>query len=165
MSENIIEKMVRDFQDRIITGTFEGIYALPEAERDQVMACQAGSCAVAWAELYGIPAELELGEFLERLRMGGSSKIEIEQLDPTENSGWKEEFLWRELHEGQCICPLVTRGVIPLDSALCGCAEHWARMLLERHVVGAVEVETVESAARGDRNCTFHVRIGDCRHP
>jgi len=112
---------------------------------------------VAWAKLYGIPGELSLDEFLERLRMGGSSKIEIEREGNT--------LLWRELHEGECVCPLVTRGVVPLDDALCGCARHWVRTLLERHVVGPVEVEILESAARGDRNCTFRVQIGDDRHP
>jgi hypothetical protein len=57
------------------------------------------------------------------------------------------------------VCPLVTRGVIPLDPKLCGCAAHWLRMLFERHAGARVAVELVDSAARGSENCVFRVTL------
>ncbi len=157
MAENPVEKMVRDFQDRIVAGTYAGVYRLGESELDQVMECQAAACAVAYAELYQLPADLGLDELLERMRMGGSSKIKIER----EGS----RLTLRELHSGQCVCPLVTRRVIPLEPALCRCAEHWLRKLLERHVVGPVSVEMVESVALGHEDCVFRIEIDDARRP
>ncbi len=157
MSENPVEKMVRDFQDRIVSGTFAGIRELAEDAHDKVMECQAASCAVAYAELYQIPAELDLDAFLEKMSMGGSSKLEIEYEDGA--------LIWRELHSGKCVCPLVTREVIPLEPGLCRCAEHWIRKLLERHVRGPVRVEMLESAALGNENCVFRIEIDDPTHP
>lgn len=152
-SDHPLEKAIRDFQDRITEGTFQGIYALDEASRDRVMECQARACVRAFAEVYQIPADLDLEEFLERMRLGGSSKIRIERQGNT--------LLWEEQHEGRCVCPLVTRGVIPLDAALCGCAIHWLRMLIERHTEGSVHVELLESAAQGSPNCVFRVTLPD----
>ena len=157
MSENPVEKMVRDFQDRIVGGAYAGIYGLREEGLEHVMECQASACASAYAELYQIPADLDLDALLARLRMGGSSKIEIER------DG--NRLTLRELHSGRCVCPLVTREVIPLEPGLCRCAEHWVRKLLERHVVGPVRVQMLESAALGHEDCVFRVEIEDTRHP
>ena len=151
MEESVVERMVRDFQDRITTGTWQGVCAIDEAARDKVLECQAASCVRAFAELYQIPRDLDLDTFLEKMQMGGSSKIEIERQGA--------EILWTELHEGRCVCPLVTRGVIPLSPQLCGCAAHWVRMLFERHARTRVAVELVESAARGAENCVFRVKL------
>lgn len=153
MEESVVERMVRDFQDRITAGTWEGVCAVDEAARDQVLACQAASCVRAFAELYQIPRDLGLDAFLEKMAMGGSSKVEIERRG--------DEILWTELHEGRCVCPLVSRGVIPLDAKLCGCASHWLRMLFERHAGERVAVELVDSAARGGENCVFRVTLRD----
>jgi hypothetical protein len=105
-AEHPLEKAVRDFQDRITAGTFEGIWTLDEASLDRVMECQ-----------------------------------------------------------GRCVCPLVTRGVIGLESGLCRCALHWLRMLIERHVRGPVRVELVESAAGGSADCVFRVTLPDGASP
>lgn len=157
MSNDLLEKMVRDFQDRIVRGTYDGIYRLDGAALDRVMECQASECATAFAELYGISDGLDLDAFLEKMQLGGSSKITVER------SG--NEILWTEHHEGRCVCPLVTRGVIALDVKLCGCAEHWVRKLFERRVKGPVKVELVGSAAQGDANCVFRVTIDDPSPP
>jgi hypothetical protein len=87
------------------------------------------------------------------MQMGGSSKIRIERDGNT--------ILWEEQHEGQCVCPLVTREVVPLAPALCGCAKHWLRMLFERRVRGPVHVELLDSAAKGGQNCVFRVTLDD----
>ena len=157
MAEDLLEKMVRDFQDRIVRGSYDGIYRLEGRALDCVMECQATECATAYTELYGIADVLPLDAFLERMQLGGSSKITVER------SG--NEILWTEHHEGRCVCPLVTRGVIPLDPKLCGCAEHWVRKLFERRVVGPVRVELVDSAAKGGQNCVFRVTIDDASPP
>ena len=157
MSEHVADKLVRDFQDRIISGTYRGVYDLDAEGLERVMECQATACAVAYAELYQLPADLDLDGFLERMRMGGSSRIEIERRGNTID--------WRELHGGKCVCPLVTRGVIPLEAGLCRCAIHWVRKLFERHVRGPVHVELVDSAAQGAEDCTFRIVIEDVARP
>jgi hypothetical protein len=155
VSDNPIEKMVRDFQDRIVRGTYDGIYRLEGPALGGVMECQASECVTAFTELYGISDALDLDAFLEKMQLGGSSKISVER------SG----ILWTEHHEGRCLCPLVTRGVIPLDPKLCGCAEHWLRKLFERRVVGPVRVELLDSAAKGGESCVFRVTIDDPSPP
>ncbi len=153
MSDHPAEKLVRDFQDRITSGTYTGIYALDAASLDDVMECQAESCAQAFVELFQISDDLELDEFLEKMTMGGSSKVEIQR---NGNSIWLTE-----LHGGQCVCPLVTRDVIPLEPGLCRCAVHWLRKLFERRTNGAVEVKLLDSVALGGDNCVFRVVIDD----
>jgi hypothetical protein len=157
MSDNPIEKLIRDFQDGITRGTYDGIYALDEPGLERVMECQADACVRAYVDLYQIPADLDLDAFLERIRMGGSSKVEIRRDGNT--------ILFEELHGGQCVCPLVTREVIPLKPQLCRCAVHWLRKLFERHVRGPVRVELVDSAAQGSQNCVFRVEIDDPSPP
>jgi hypothetical protein len=158
VSENPTEKLIRDFQDRITQGTYEGIYALDEGALERVMECQASACVRAFAELYQISDDLDLDAFLEKMTLGGSSKIRIRREAP-------DTILWEELHEGQCMCPLVTREVIPLEGGLCRCAVHWLRMLVERHVRGPVHVELLDSVAQGSSNCVFRIRIEDPSHP
>jgi hypothetical protein len=157
MSENPVDKIIRDFQDRIIAGSYDGIYRLDEKNLDHVMECQATACAAAYAELYQISEDLDLDGFLERMTMGGSSKIEIRREGNT--------IHWEELHQGQCMCPLVSRGVIPLAPGLCLCAVHWVRKLFERHVRGPVHVEMIDSVALGNQNCIFRITIDDPSHP
>ena len=41
MEESVVDRMVRDFQDRITTGTWQGVCAIDEAARDKVLECQA----------------------------------------------------------------------------------------------------------------------------
>jgi hypothetical protein len=153
MSDDWIEQALRGFQDAITKGAYEGIYALEEPARDRVLESQAGACVHAFVELFGISKDLSLDEFLERMRYGGSSKVEITREGDT--------IIWDEQHEGQCMCPLVKRGVVPLTPELCSCAVHWLRMLVQRHTESKVAVELRASVATGARNCTFAVRIGE----
>jgi len=157
MPDDPVEKIVRDFQEQIVRGAYDGIYALDEARLDHVMECQAASCAAAFTALYQIPDDLDLDGFLERMTLGGSSKIRVRREGDT--------ILWEELHGGQCVCPLVTRGVIRLEPGLCRCAVHWVRKLFERHVRGPVRVELLDSAARGGENCVFRVTVEDPSRP
>jgi len=157
MSDNPIEKLIRDFQDSITRGAYDGIYALDEPGLERVMECQAEACVRAYVDLYEIPAELGLEAFLEQMKMGGSSKIEIRREG--------NAILFEELHRGRCVCPLVTREVIPLEPRLCRCAVHWLRKLFERHVRGPVHVELVDSAALGSQSCIFRVEIADPSPP
>jgi hypothetical protein len=157
MSDNPIEKLIRDFQDSITRGTYEGIYSLDEPALERVMECQADACVRAFADLYQIRADLDLDAFLERMTLGGSSKVAIQRNGNT--------ILFEELHAGRCVCPLVTREVIPLEPGLCRCAVHWLRKLFERHVRGPVHVELVDSAALGNPNCVFRIEIEDPSPP
>jgi hypothetical protein len=157
VAENPNEKLVRDFQDQITGGCYDGVYSLDEKSLDRVMECQADACVRAYVQLFDISDDLDLDAFLEKMRMGGSSKIGIRRENDT--------ILLEEFHGGQCVCPLVTRKVIPLEPGLCRCAVHWLRKLFERRVKGPVHVELVGSAALGDENCTFRVTIGDPSPP
>jgi hypothetical protein len=153
MADHPLDKMVRDFQDRITRGTFEGVYDLDGANLDRVMDCQAESCAQAFVELFQISDDLDLDAFLEKMKLGGSSKVEIQRDGNT--------IRWEEQHAGKCVCPLVTRQVIPLDPALCRCAVHWLRKLFERRAQGAVRVRLLDSVAFGSENCVFEVVVDE----
>jgi len=153
MADDPVEELVRNFQDRIVAGTWQGLCGLDEARFDGVMACQAASCAQAYVELFQIPDTLDLDTFLERMVLGGSSKIEIQRAGNT--------IQWNEIHGGECVCPLVKRGVVPLAPGLCQCAAHWVRDLVARHVKGPVRVRLLDSVALGSKNCTFEVVVDD----
>jgi hypothetical protein len=153
MADHPADELVRQFQDRIVAGTWNGLRGLDEAGFDGVMACQAASCAQAYVQLFQIPDTLDLDGFLERMVLGGSSKIEIRREGNT--------IRWEEIHGGECMCPLVKRGVVPLEPGLCRCAVHWVRDLFARHVKGPVHVRLLDSVALGAQNCTFEVVVDD----
>jgi len=152
MSDDWLTEALRNYQDAITAGTYRGIYALDGEALERVMHDQAEACVHAFVELFAIPAELDLDAFLENIQYSGSSKVYIER------DG--DDILWREEHHGQCMCPLVKRGVIRLDKKLCVCAIHWVRMLVERHAGEPVQVELLESVATGADDCMFRLRIG-----
>jgi hypothetical protein len=153
MSDDWIEQALRGFQDAITRGAYDGIYALDTPARDRVLESQGEACVHAFVELFGISKDLTLDEFLDQMRYGGSSKVEITR------DG--DSILWDEQHEGQCMCPLVKRGVVPLAPELCGCAVHWLRILVQRHTEKSVSVELLDSVAKGARNCTFRVHLSE----
>jgi len=152
VEEDWVQQAIRDFQDKITCGTYEGIYALDSQSRDKVMEAQARSCVQAFVELFAIPAELDLEGFLEHMKLGGSGKVDVERDGDT--------IVFDEHRDGECMCPLVKRGVIRLDPALCVCGVHWIRMLVQRHTERPVSVELLDSVARGSRNCTYRITLG-----
>ena len=102
MSDHPIEKLIRDFQDSITRGTYDGIYALDETGLERVMECQADACVRAYVDLYQIPADLDLDAFLEKMKMGGSSKIEIR----------RDGEVWRQTYRrGDPVSPFEKIGV------------------------------------------------------
>jgi len=155
MSDDWIEQLFRDYQNAITRGMYEGIAQLPEPQRDRVMACQAHACVDEFVKLYDLPDSLDLETFLARMNGGGPSQIRIQREG--------NRILWEEHHEGRCMCPLVRRDIVPLQPALCACAVHWLRMLVERFAHCPCHVELLESVASGARNCVFAVTLGDQR--
>ena len=153
MADDWIEELTRDYQDTITRGAYDGIYQLREQQLDGVMTCQAQACVEAFVKLYDLPEQLGLDTFLTRMATGGPSRITIRRDGDT--------ILWEEEHEGRCMCPLVRRNVIPLKPALCVCAVHWLRMLIERHAHRPAHVELIDSVAKGGRNCVFRVTLGE----
>ena len=151
MADDWIEQLARDYQDTITRGAYVGIYQLPEQQLDGFMACQAHACVNEFVKLYDLPEQLDLDTFLTRMATGGPSRINIQRSGDT--------IFWEEQHEGQCMCPFVRRDVIPLNPALCRCAVHWLRMLIERHARRPVHVELVDSVAKGGKNCLFRVTL------
>ena len=151
--EDWITKLIRDYQDTITRGAFEGIYQLDEKGLNTVMEGMARTCAHAFVKLYDIAEDLDLDSFLAKMTAGGTSKIHIQRDGNT--------ILWDEQHEGQCMCPFIRRNVIPLKPSLCVCALHWLRMLIEPHVDKPVRVEMLDSVAQGSQNCVFRITIED----
>lgn len=155
MSDDWIEQLSRDYQNAITRGLYEGIAQLPQMQQDRVMACQAHACVEEFVKLYDLSPSLDLETFLARMKGGGPSKIEIRR----EGS----HILWQERHQGVCMCPLVRRDVVPLQPALCACAVHWLRMLVERFAQRPCHVELLESVAGGAESCVFSVTLGEAR--
>ncbi len=152
MEDDWIRQAIRDFQDKITRGAYDGIYALNEDARDKVMEAQARACVHSFTELFAIPADLDLEGFLEHLKLGGSGKVDIHR--------GGDVIVFDEQRQGECMCPLVKRSVIPLEPALCACGVHWIRMLVERHTDRPVSVELINSVAQGSRNRTYRITLG-----
>ncbi len=148
-----VTELMRSFQDRITGGLLHGVYQLEGEPLERVLGAQARACVDAFVELADIPADLDYDGLLRRMKTDGPSKIEITVLGP-------DEYLWTELHQGECVCPYVRRGVAPLDPKLCRCGETWVRMLVERHARRPAAVEVVESVATGSQSCVYRVRLG-----
>ena len=151
MSDDWIEQLTRDYQDVIVGGLYEGVYALGEESLDRVMRCQAEACFREFVKLYDLSESLDLDSFLSRMKTGGPSPIDIRRDGDT--------ILWEERHGGRCMCPLVRREVVPLHTGLCRCAVHWLRMLIERHARRPAEVELLQSVAAGGDNCVFRISL------
>ncbi|TAK55706.1 MAG: hypothetical protein EPO22_14280 [Dehalococcoidia bacterium] len=149
-----VEQLMRSFRDRLVGGLYEGVYELEGEPLHRVMDAQAEACVHAFTALSEIPAELDFGGFLERMKISGPSKIELDRVSD-------DELLWRELHRGECVCPHVRQQVIPLDPKLCICGATWVRLLVERHARRAATVTLVESVATGADNCVYHVTLGE----
>ncbi len=149
-----VEQLMRSFRDKLVGGLYEGVYALEGEPLHHVMDAQAEACAQAFVTLAEIPADLDFQAFLERMRISGPSKVELERIS-------EDELLWRELHRGECVCPHVRQQVIPLDPKLCICGATWVRVLVERHARRAATVTLVESVATGSANCVYRVALGE----
>jgi hypothetical protein len=147
-----VEQLMRDFRDRLVGGLYEGVYALEGEPLRHVMDAQAETCVHAFTALAGIPAELDLDEFLERMRISGPSKVQVDRTGD-------DALLWTELHDGECVCPHVRQGVIRLDPKLCLCGETWVRLLVERHARRRATVSMVESVATGAKNCVYRIEL------
>ncbi len=144
--------LMRSFQQKLTAGLLEGAYALEGTPLRQVMDAQAEACVHAFTELSDLPPDLDWEAFLERMRTAGPSKMELTRLGP-------DEFLWTELHEGQCVCPHVRLCTVRLDRRLCLCGETWVRLLVERHARRPAAVSLLESVATGSRNCVYSIRL------
>lgn len=149
-----VEQLMRSFRDKLVGGLYAGLYSLEGEPLQRVMDAQAEACVQAFVALTDLPADLDFEAFLERMRISGPSKVELERA-----SG--DEVLWRELHRGECVCPHVRQGVIPLDPKLCVCGATWVRLLVERHARRAATVTLVESVATGAENCVYRVALGE----
>ena len=149
-----VEQLMRSFRDKLVGGMYEGIYQLEGAPLRRVMDAQAKACVQAFVSLTEIPAELDFDGFLDRMKISGPSKVELERISD-------DELLWRELHRGECVCPHVRQQVIPLDPKLCICGATWVRLLVERHARRVATVTLVESVATGAENCVYRVTLGE----
>jgi hypothetical protein len=146
--------LMRDFQDRLLGGLYRGLYQLDDEPLRQVMDAQAETCVHAFVALHQIPADLNLDEFVERMKTAGPSRITVSREDD-------DSLLWTEWHAGGCVCPHVRRGIIPLEPKLCLCGETWVRLLIERHARRKAQVTLVESIATGAENCIYRISLGD----
>lgn len=146
-----VMSLIRDFQDKITAGLYEGVYSLEGQPLKDLMERQAHACGAAYLQLYGLPETMDLDEFLARIRYTGPSQIDIRR------DG--DVIDWVELHPDGCVCPLVKRGVIRLDQKLCVCGAAWVRYLFEKVANTPVDVETVETIATGAENCHFRIRL------
>ena len=148
-----VERLMAQYRDRLTGAVFDGIYQLEGEPLRTVMDTQADACMQAFVALHEIPAGLDLDAFLERMRTTGPSRIVLERPDA-------DTLLWREMHDGACVCPHVRQGVIALDPKLCLCGATWVRLLVERHARREATVSLVESVATGAPNCVYRIALG-----
>ena len=146
-----VETLMRDFQDRLTGGLFETIYKMDDAAVDTLMEGEAQTCVSAFVDLTGLSVPMSLDSFLEKMQTSGPSKVRLER------DG--DVILWTELHQGKCVCPLVTRDVISLNPKLCICGAYWVKHLFKTVANTEVDVETIETVAHGAENCRFRITV------
>ncbi|MCH7510770.1 MAG: hypothetical protein IIB19_00225 [Chloroflexi bacterium] len=146
-----VETLTRDFQDRLTGGLFETIYKMDDAAVDTLMEGEAQTCVSAFVDLTGLSVPMSLDSFLEKMQTSGPSKVRLER------DG--DVILWTELHQGKCVCPLVTRDVISLNPKLCICGAYWVKHLFKTVANTEVDVETIETVAHGAENCRFRITV------
>ena len=146
-----VQNLIRDYQDTLTCGLYEAIYRLQDGALDTLMEGQARTCVAAYLKLTALPAHMEMDAFLEAIQTAGPSQVEIQREGNV--------IHWRELHQGQCICPFVRRGVVRLDPKLCICGAYWVKHLFETVTKTPVEVEMIETAATGAQDCRFRITL------
>jgi hypothetical protein len=146
-----VQALMRDYQDKLVSGLYETIYAVDADCLDALMEGQARSCVAAFIDLTGLAAPMDLDSFLDAMRTTGPSQVEFRREG--------DVIHWTELHRGECVCPLVRREVIRLDPKLCICGASWVRRLFQTVANTPVEVETVETVATGAENCCYRITV------
>jgi hypothetical protein len=149
-----VEQLMRSFRDKLVGGLYEGVYTLEGEPLRRVMDAQAEACMHGFVALADIPADLDFDAFLERMKISGPSKVQLERISD-------DEMLWTELHAGECVCPHVRQEVVRLDPKLCICGATWVRLLVERHARRQASVTLVESVATGRQNCVYRINLGE----
>jgi hypothetical protein len=150
-AEDWVQELTRDFQDKLTCGLYDAIYQLDQGSVETLMRAQAHSCVGAFLELGTLRTPMSLDAFLDAMRIAGPSQIDIEREGNV--------IHWSEQHDGQCVCPFVRRGVVRLDPKLCLCGAHWVKELFRTVTHTEVDVEILETAATGARNCSFLITV------
>ena len=108
------------------------------------------SCAKSWIKTYGYNPEFYNIDSWIKL---------VNELEPGIRDVRKEDnIIIYELKPGECVCPLVTRGVVELSRKLClACAPNFFEYIFGKAARKPVKVELVESYATGANKCVFRV--------
>jgi len=155
-ADDWVQELMRDFQDKLTCGLYDAIYKLEQGSVENLMRAQAHSCVGAFLELGTLRAPLSLDAFLDAMRIAGPSQVSIEREGNV--------IHWSEQHEGQCVCPFVRRGVVRLDPKLCVCGAHWVKELFRAVTGTEVDVEILDTAAGGAKNCSFLITVRGPAH-
>jgi hypothetical protein len=146
-----VQDLMRDFQNKLTCGLYDGIYELDGAPLDTLMDAQARSCVTAFVDMTSMTEPMDIDSFLERMRSSGPSQLDVQREG--------DVIHWTELHRGECVCPLIRLEVIRLDPKLCICGALWVKHLFRRVTGAEVEIETLETAATGSQNCAFRITL------
>lgn len=147
--DELVDEELRSYQDKLTCGLYEAVYSLDDASLDAIMKCQAQTCVAAFLDLAGLPTPMDLDSFREAMRTAQPMGAEIEQEG--------DVIYWTQNQRSQCVCPLVQRGVIRLDPKLCACSAYWVKYLFEEIGNTPVQVEIIETVARGGHACRFKI--------
>lgn len=151
--EDWIEELRRKYQDHITRGLLEGVFALDDQAAEVAMTAMGHACAQAFVQLHDLKLNQDLDTFLQKIcLLGPGGKIKISRNGDT--------ILWEEAQKGECVCPLVRRGVIEPHPRLCLCGVKWVQFLVEKVAQRPATVELVEAVALGHQNCTYRVTLG-----
>ena len=152
IAKEFVEDLLRSHQDEIVRGAFRALLTLDEAATNAVFKEMAGTCRARFLRMVDFPADLDLDGFIERMGRVAPPAPQISR------DGRK--ITWREFRDGHCMCPLVRRGALDLDTKLCVCSTEWTKGLVETFHGGPVEAELLESVATGSRDCVFRLTLG-----
>src|SRR3990172_12238409 len=120
--EDWIEELRRKYQDDITRGLLEGVFCLDDQAGETAMTSMGHACAQSFIKLHDLKLDQGLDTFLQQVTLlGPGGKMKITRDGDT--------VLWEEAQQGECVCPLVRRGVIQPHPRLCVCGVKWVQYL------------------------------------
>lgn len=150
--EDWIEELRRQYQDDITRGLLEGVFQLDDAAAETAMTAMGHACAESFTKLHEIKLDQGVDAFFDQIALlgpGGKMKITREG----------DTILWEEAQQGECVCPLVRRGIVQPHARLCRCGVKWVQYLVEKAAQRPVTVDLVAAVALGDQNCTYRIML------
>ncbi len=131
-------------------GVWEGLSEMDEKTVKRILRKSGEACARIWIDLYGYDPKL----------YDMDSYISAHDKKPGNRCKKEDDSILYEFKREQCVCPLVSEGIVKLTPKLCStCATNWFEFAFGIVAKGPVRAELIKSLACGDKKCIFRIHL------